>query len=343
MNGIKLSLLCATVVVCLLGAAHASIRDSDIRTARQCTQYFAQHERLNGIPSHLLAAISATESGRYNKQVKMVLPWPWTINAEGKGHYFNSKAEAIRKVREYQAQGVKSIDIGCMQVNLKHHPDAFASLEQAFDPRYNVAYAAKFLKSNFDEAGSWNKAIQYYHSRTPKYGLKYLGHIQKNWGKISGKIRTALHDTDEATRPSKSYRLIEVSDSDSGKRSGELKISSLAPRPSMSLSKKTDHKMMRIQDVDRLSGFKRRTIKDIKVSGKTNHLNSSKMLVVKAKKEPTNIDGPVKVTSLKPKPSDEETFVDAPQQSKKTEPKPAPTKEIAIQKRKFEPKFVFVQ
>jgi hypothetical protein len=33
-----------------------------------------------------------------------------------------------------------------MQINLKHHPGAFASLEEAFDPQKNIAYAAQFLK-----------------------------------------------------------------------------------------------------------------------------------------------------------------------------------------------------
>ncbi len=32
-----------------------------------------------------------------------------------------------------------------MQVNLGYHPEAFASLEAAFDPRRNVAYATRFL------------------------------------------------------------------------------------------------------------------------------------------------------------------------------------------------------
>ena len=32
-----------------------------------------------------------------------------------------------------------------MQINLMHHPDAFASLDEAFEPGRNVAYGAKFL------------------------------------------------------------------------------------------------------------------------------------------------------------------------------------------------------
>ena len=48
---------------------------------------------------------------------------------------------------------MRSIDIGCAQVNLMHHPDAFASLEQAFDPMANADYAARFLKQLHDTHG----------------------------------------------------------------------------------------------------------------------------------------------------------------------------------------------
>ena len=73
-------------------------------------------------------------------------PWPWTVNAEGQGAFYDTKAEAVAAVRAMQARGVRSIDVGCGQINLMHHPDAFASLEQAFDPQANAAYAARFLK-----------------------------------------------------------------------------------------------------------------------------------------------------------------------------------------------------
>ena len=33
-----------------------------------------------------------------------------------------------------------------MQINLFHHPDAFASLDAAFDPMDNIAYGADFLR-----------------------------------------------------------------------------------------------------------------------------------------------------------------------------------------------------
>jgi hypothetical protein len=62
---------------------------------------------------------------------------------------FPTKAKAIAHVRELQARGVRNIDVGCMQINLRHHPNAFPDLETAFDPEMNTAYAAQFLNGLF--------------------------------------------------------------------------------------------------------------------------------------------------------------------------------------------------
>jgi hypothetical protein len=215
-HGVYLSISVAAWLVAA-SFAHATLRDARIDGAKQCTAQFAVNERQQGIPSHTLAAIANTESGRWNDTLGMVLPWPWTINAEGKGFYFESKAAAIRKVRALQATGMKSIDIGCMQVNLRHHPDAFANLEQAFDPRSNIAYAAKFLRRNYDDLGDWSKAVAAYHSRTPKYGNKYKARVQKAMDTITGKVRTARSAVQSLTQrddapDSPSYRIIQLSE-----------------------------------------------------------------------------------------------------------------------------------
>lgn len=185
----------ATGLVCLLGAMlsphPAAASDSLIEGARQCTQYFPTQERNYGIPNHLLAAISSTESGRWHDGLGMPLPWPWTINVEGRGYYFNSKAEAIARTAEFIRQGHKSIDVGCMQVNLMHHPYAFSNLDEAFDPKHNVEYAAKFLRDNYTDLGDWVKATAAYHSRTPVYGQQYLAQIEKSWNRIVSKVQQA--------------------------------------------------------------------------------------------------------------------------------------------------------
>lgn len=183
-----------TLLALLMGAsmaAYAAPADPMIEGARQCTQHFPQQERANSIPTHLLAAIATTESGRHHEGLGMNVPWPWTINVEGKGYFFASKAEAIANTQNFLAKGYNSIDVGCMQVNLKHHPKAFANLNEAFDPAQNVAYAAKFLRTNYASTGDWIKATAAYHSRTPKYGARYLAKIEKSWNSIVGKVAAA--------------------------------------------------------------------------------------------------------------------------------------------------------
>jgi hypothetical protein len=111
----------------------------------------------------------------------MVVPWPWTINAEGVGSFFATKADAIAAVQMLQARGVRSIDVGCLQVNLRQHPDAFVSLDQAFDPNVNARYAAGLLKSLFGQVGSWPLAAAAYHSQTPTIGAAYQRQVLAEW------------------------------------------------------------------------------------------------------------------------------------------------------------------
>jgi hypothetical protein len=60
-----------------------------------------------------------------------------------------------------------------MQVNLMNHPNAFASLDEAFDPGANAHYAARFLNALYAASGSWVQATAAYHSETPAIGADY--------------------------------------------------------------------------------------------------------------------------------------------------------------------------
>ena len=138
-----------------------------------CTAAVTQAEHGLRIPAHLLGAISKVESGRWSRQSKEIIAWPWTVTAGGKSRYLPSKAAAIDEVKHLKAKGVRNIDVGCMQINLGYHPDAFASLEQAFDPSANVAYAVSFLKELRGKWGSWTRAVGNYHSNTPTLSGRY--------------------------------------------------------------------------------------------------------------------------------------------------------------------------
>jgi hypothetical protein len=150
--------------------------------ASHCATYITQHEKARNIPEGLLHAISKVESGRKDPKGDVVA-WPWTVNAQGQGYYFPSKNAAIAAVREMQRKGISSIDVGCMQVNLHHHPKAFSDLESAFDPAQNVAYAARFLTRLKNEQASWHKAVAHYHSANPLHHIPYQKNVMQAWKK----------------------------------------------------------------------------------------------------------------------------------------------------------------
>lgn len=125
------------------------------------------------IPATLLPAIARVESGRLDPVSNRVRPWPWTINVDGVGTWFETKEAAVETVAALQALGVRSIDVGCMQVNLYHHATAFPDLQTAFDPTANARYAARFLLALNAEAKDWSLATAWYHSQTQERGEDY--------------------------------------------------------------------------------------------------------------------------------------------------------------------------
>jgi hypothetical protein len=137
-----------------------------------CAAAIAAAEAGSGLPPGLLGAIARVETGRRTPG-GAVQPWPWSYNAAGDGRYAPSRADAVAEVTALQARGVRSIDIGCMQINLLHHPNAFPSVEAGFEPATNVAYAVRFLKSLHAQTGDWADATARYHSGTPERGLIY--------------------------------------------------------------------------------------------------------------------------------------------------------------------------
>jgi hypothetical protein len=164
---------------------------------RHYSQYFSPHdlceseivkaERMLGIPNRLLLAIGTVESGRSSSGNKK-RPWPWTICANGHGYYFSTKNAAVAAVKKLIFRGVKNIDVGCMQVNLMHHSKAFKTLEEAFTPKCNVRYGAKYLLTLRQTYQTWTNAVGYYHSKAEKYYKPYCNLVYNEWKKVSNRV-----------------------------------------------------------------------------------------------------------------------------------------------------------
>jgi len=160
-----------------------------------CQQQTALQEGRFRIPRNLLHAISLAESGRYNAQTGENIAWPWTVTYGGKGRYFDTLAEAKAEVEIALTEGVQNIDVGCMQVNLMYHPDAFSTLDDAFDPAQNTAYAARFLKSIQAKNRNWGLATGVYHSSTKSKAQKYRRRVFKLMRDAKSTTRTKSGNT----------------------------------------------------------------------------------------------------------------------------------------------------
>lgn len=147
-------------------------------TGAQCVAAILDAERRYGIPDNLLLAIGVQEAGRNGPAGLAV--WPWTANANGEGAFFKSRVALQEWVRQKQAEGINSIDVGCMQINLRWHGDQFPSQDAAFDPQANVDYAARFLVALFHETGDWTEAAGRYHSATDEHQQRYLSSLARN-------------------------------------------------------------------------------------------------------------------------------------------------------------------
>ena len=149
------------------------------KTANLCAQTSSLIEAKLNLPNGILKAIALKETGRWDNLRKESVAWAWTVTAKGQGTYHQTKQEALKAVGKLQNRGIKNIDVGCMQINLYYHPHAFKKLEEAFDPKLNTAYAGEFLNQLFEDHGSWQQAIEHYHSNDQDRGRLYRLAIEK--------------------------------------------------------------------------------------------------------------------------------------------------------------------
>ncbi|MFT6774476.1 MAG: hypothetical protein ACJA1L_002188 [Paracoccaceae bacterium] len=154
-----------------MGAEQRPRSDADLCEAATIRAAAAENT-----PPDVMRAIALAETGggRGGKG----RPWPWTTNVEGVGKWHATREAAIAHIRQRESEGARSYDVGCFQINRRWHGEAFASLEEMFDPDANALYAAQFLKTLKVEAGSWTRAAGWYHSRTPELAARYRGRVE---------------------------------------------------------------------------------------------------------------------------------------------------------------------
>jgi hypothetical protein len=157
-------------------APPASAGTSGGMERRLCAAAAAQSELTNRLPAKLLQAMTRVESGR----------WPWAVRARGIAHMLPNRAAAVALVERLRRQGVQDVIVGCLQVNLRYHRKAFATIEDAFEPATNAAYAGRFLQTLY-RGGSWWDAVGRYQGGGADARRIYVAKVVRAWLRVGGK------------------------------------------------------------------------------------------------------------------------------------------------------------
>jgi hypothetical protein len=156
-----------------------------------CEPAIAAAAAAHGVPPELLLAIGMVESGLT----------PWVLNAEGTPYFFDDAATAAVELERLRGEGTESIDVGCMQVNLRWHPSAFPDSTTALDPAANADYAGKFLLGLFTMTGSWTDAVAYYHSSAQRYQRPYVCAVAARLEEMGSELSLECLPSDELDLP----------------------------------------------------------------------------------------------------------------------------------------------
>ncbi|KZN63373.1 hypothetical protein N478_03730 [Pseudoalteromonas luteoviolacea S4060-1] len=117
----------------------------------------------NSVDTLLVVKIITHESKAYYKGKPQ--PWPWTLNVNGKGYWFDSYQEALIKANSALKNKVSKLGIGLGQIEWKFHKHRFdGGLAQALKPKENIKVVCSILNEG-RKAGIENsfELAAYYH------------------------------------------------------------------------------------------------------------------------------------------------------------------------------------
>jgi hypothetical protein len=132
------------------------------------------------IPADVLYAAALTESGK-TIQKGLFRPWPWTLNVAGQPRWFASRTRACHELKQLLINGIRSIDIGLMQINWRWNHQRLRSPCQALLPYTNLHHGAALLKLAYAVKHSWPEAVGHYHSpgQQPQQRHRAQRHTQR--------------------------------------------------------------------------------------------------------------------------------------------------------------------
>lgn len=135
----------------------------------------------------LLYAIALAESKkRADENRREVRPWPWTVNVNGKGTWFDTREDAEIFIKDFFAKGGNNIDIGIMQINYRWNGHLVSSPLDLLDIETSIKVAEIILKDAMASApGDIELGIGRYHHWKDE-------NVSRNYGRTVLSYRTGL-------------------------------------------------------------------------------------------------------------------------------------------------------
>jgi hypothetical protein len=152
-----------------LSSIHLFSAPAAAQTGISCPQLIADAEARRQIPRGLLMAIAVTESGLNGS------PNPHAMNIAGRSYFARDLNDMASVISANWQRGIQSIDVGCMQINLKYHGDKFARMTDLLHSPTNVEYGASYLIHLATERGSWREGVMDYHNKNSAARRRWYG------------------------------------------------------------------------------------------------------------------------------------------------------------------------
>lgn len=120
-------------------------------------------EECSAVPRDVVMRVITHESKSVYKG--KVQPWPWTLNIDGQGYYFESYRLALLAAIKARKEGARRLGLGFGQIEWQYHSGRFSGLAEALKPRENIRAVCEILREAWSSkrVNSWNDAIAYYH------------------------------------------------------------------------------------------------------------------------------------------------------------------------------------
>ena len=132
-----------------------------------------------GLDPYILYAVALVESAKVSKRVAK--PWPWALNRQGHPLIPDSQTEAKGILTDTLARGIRNIDVGLMQVNIRWQGHRVRQPGDLLDPATNLQVGADVLAESIGSApGDLALGIGRYHAglrdvaRAYRYGRRVL-------------------------------------------------------------------------------------------------------------------------------------------------------------------------